>query len=49
MDRSQCIHALTHFQGMPLDFDEAFLQGMSLERLRHILMAAILTVSRRSA
>lgn len=43
MDRPRCIHELTHFRDIPLDFDPDFLNGMSIERLRHILMAAVLT------
>lgn len=49
MDRSQCIHALTHFADIPLDFDEAFLEGASTERLRHLLAAAVETAHRRRA
>ncbi|MBI1368976.1 MAG: hypothetical protein GC162_10025 [Planctomycetes bacterium] len=47
MSRGQCIDALTHFRDIPLDFDESFLSQMSLERLRHVLLAAVLTVHRR--
>ena len=47
MSRTQCIDALTHFDGIPLDFTEPFLQRMSVERLRHILLAAMITVDRR--
>lgn len=47
MSRTQCIDALTHFEEIPLDFTEAFLHRMSLERLRHVLLAAMLTVDRR--
>ena len=49
LDRDGCIHELTHFQAIPLDFDEPFLRQMSVERLRHILVAACLTARRRSA
>jgi len=47
LDRMQCIHELKHFDEIPLDFDDAFLAASSLERLRHILMAAVLTVYNR--
>lgn len=49
MSRTQCIDALTHFDEIPLDFTESFLQRMSLERLRHVLLAAMLTVDRRKS
>ena len=49
MDRRQCIEALTHFRDIPLDFDDAYLSGMSTERLRHLLAAALITVHRRRA
>jgi len=49
MSRTQCIHALTRFEDIPLDFDEAYLRSMSVERLRHILLAAVLTVHKRQS
>ena len=49
MNRSQCIDELTHFPDIPLDFSEDFLQNMSVERLRHLLAAAVLTVHQRKA
>lgn len=44
MPRQRCIAELTHFEGLPLDFDAAFLAGRSDEWLRHTLLAATLTV-----
>jgi len=49
MNRGQCIEELTHFPGIPLDFDEDFLQEMSVERLQHLLAAAVLAVHQRKA
>ncbi len=49
LDADGCIDELTHFPSIPLDFDEPFLREMSVERLRHILVAACLTARRRSA
>ena len=51
LDRCGCIDELTHFAEIPLDFDEPFLSQLSIERLRHILVAACLTAQsrRRSA
>lgn len=43
MDRNQCIERLLHFEQIPLDFDRPTLEGMTTERLRHLLMAAVYT------
>jgi len=44
MNKSQVKHRLMHFQGPPrLDFTEEYLDGLSADRLRHILLAAMLT------
>ena len=48
-DRHQCIQELLNFPDIPLDFTQAFLDDMSLERLRHILLAAYVTVMRHRA
>ena len=42
MDRGACIHELTHFAPIPLDFTEEFLAPLGVERLRHLLLAAVL-------
>ncbi len=47
LSRDQCIHRLTHFPKMRLDFTDDYLRQMSLERLRHVLMAAYLTTWRK--
>ena len=41
MDRQRVIHEIRHFQGrFPLDFTVEHLNGMTIEQLRHILLAA---------
>ncbi len=41
LSRQQLVHELLNFKGaLRLDFTEAFLEGMSDEKLRHILLAA---------
>jgi len=41
MNRQALKNELLHFQGnVRLDFTEEYLNGLSLERLRHILLAA---------
>jgi hypothetical protein len=47
LDRAQCIDALAGFRAIPLDFSRDYLDGMSDERLRHVLLAAVLTVHNR--
>lgn len=47
MTSDECIETLLHFSEIPLDFDRAFLELMSVEKLRHVLVAAMLTVHRR--
>lgn len=49
LDREACIRELTHFRAIPLDFNESYLQSMSVERLRHVLLAALITVRNRAA
>lgn len=49
LDRGQCIEELLNFRSIPLDFSRRFLSEQTLDRLRHILMAAhIRTVQRKS-
>ncbi len=45
-DRRHCIDELKAFPYIKLDFTDEFLQEQSLDRLRHILMAAILVARR---
>ena len=47
-DRNQCIDELTHFKSFPLDFDEGYLDKLSLEKLRHVLMAAYVTARNKA-
>jgi hypothetical protein len=42
-DRQTCIDELKHFEAIPMDFTEDFLTRTSVEKLRHILLAAYLT------
>ena len=42
MDRDHCKAALSGFEQPSLDFTDDFLNQISLDRLRHILMAACL-------
>lgn len=46
-DRNRCINELCHFDGLQLDFTPEFLGQMSVEKLRHVLMAALITASKR--
>jgi len=43
MDRAACIEALRRFDRFPLDFTDDYLAGLSVEQLRHILLAAHVT------
>lgn len=47
MSRQRCVYELTHFEEIPLDFSPEDLDAMSLERLRHTLLAAVVTVWKR--
>ena len=49
MDRTECIEQLLNFEQIRLDFNATFLNQMSSDRLRHILLAAVITVRRRKA
>jgi hypothetical protein len=49
LDRHSCIDQLQHFDRIPLDFNRSFFDGMSTEKLRHVLMAAYITVKKRRA
>lgn len=48
LDRQQCIDELLRFDQLPLDFSRTYLEELSLERLRHVLLAAVVTVHRQS-
>ena len=42
LDREGCITQLRRIRRPKLDFTEEYLQGQSLDKLRHIVMAAFL-------
>ncbi|MBN1816785.1 MAG: hypothetical protein JW828_05465 [Sedimentisphaerales bacterium] len=47
LSKSQVKDRLLHFHGRPrLDFTESYLDGLSTDRLRHILLAAMVTHDR---
>jgi len=48
-EREQCVHHIRQFDHPHLDFSEEFLASQSLDRLRHILMAACLQARRNGA
>jgi len=41
-DRRRCIDELSQIRRPRLDFTEEFLKGMELDRLRHVLLAAVI-------
>ncbi len=47
LDREHCIHELRSLPRLRLDFSDEFLGGMSLDRLRHVLMAACVQARKR--
>lgn len=47
LGRDECIRRLQAFEAFPLDFPSDMLEGMSVERLRHLLMAALITAHKR--
>ena len=47
MGKNEVIGKICHFHGrFKLDFTSDYLKGLSVDRLRHILMAAVMTNSR---
>lgn len=43
MNREECKHRIIHFHGrIKLDFTESYLDTLPEDRLRHILMAAVM-------
>ena len=46
LTRERCIHELTHFDAIRLDFTRDFLQQQEVDWLRHTLLAAELTAHR---
>ena len=50
MTKSEVKHRILHFDGpVRLDFTEEYLNTLDLDRLRHILLAALLTAHRKCA
>ncbi len=48
MSRHEIKDQLLHFEyPLPLDFTEEYLEGLDLERLRHILLAALITAKQK--
>lgn len=49
-NKSELIERLLHFEGpLNLDFTDEYLQTLPCDRLRHILLAAMVTVERKQA
>jgi len=50
LTKSQIKRRLLNFKGrFKLDFTEAYLDGLTIDKLRHILLTAMLTTSKRPA
>lgn len=50
MSKREVIRRLLHFDGgIKLDFTSDYLEKLSTDRLRHILLAAVVTVNRKHA
>lgn len=50
MSKPEVIWKLLNFDGqIKLDFSQSYLEGMNVERLRHILLAAVITSERKRA
>jgi hypothetical protein len=50
MGKNEIKHRLLHFQGrLKMDFTEAYLDGLALDKLRHVLLAALTVEARRRA
>jgi hypothetical protein len=48
MEKQEVIGQLLGFQGpLKLDFTQDYLEGLTVDRLRHILLAAVVTASRK--
>ena len=48
LDRDGCTERLLHMEPLKLDFTTEYLSQLSIERLRHILVAAYLQAAKRS-
>jgi len=50
MSKREVIRRLLHFDGpLKLDYSAAYLEKQTTDRLRHILLAAVVTVHRKRA
>ncbi len=50
LTKSQLKNRLLNFKGrFKFDFTEAYLDGLTIDKLRHILLGAMLTTSKRPA
>jgi hypothetical protein len=50
MSKAEVKRRILHFEGpIRLDFTEDYLNSLDLERLRHILLAALITAHRKCA
>jgi hypothetical protein len=50
MSKREVIRRILHFDGpIKLDFTSDYLETLSADRLRHILLAAVVTVNRKHA
>ena len=49
MSKREVIRRLLNFDGIKMDFSEDYLKDLSTDRLRHILLAAVVTVNRKHA
>ena len=48
MSKSEIVKRLLHFDGpIKLDFTRDFLETLSLDKLRHIMLAAIITADKK--
>ena len=49
MNKREVIRRLLNFDGVKMDFTADYLENLSTDRLRHILLAAFLAVNRKHA
>lgn len=50
MDKAEVMYHILHFDGpVRLDFTEDYLKTLDLDKLRHILLAALITAHRKHA
>jgi len=50
LNKSELKRRLTNFKGIfKLDFTEEYLDSLSIDKLRHILLAAVMTKARKRA